>query len=220
MLIMSCHMRLRYHSSTARFSRNATSTGFTLIEVLVALVICVVFGAATFATNSQLLIKLKAQKETTAATMLLQRRMEQLRASAWSDVARSTYLKDTVIADPAPSNPNLTQQQIAAYVASIINAEAPLGGLTERITVSVYPPDGGFAAVAERNSSNPAGQIISNISNLTPETSDGVYSYLTNSRNARLLRIDILLSWNGPGSRTLRRSRQLSSVFGIGNIAP
>ncbi|MDQ3546704.1 MAG: type II secretion system GspH family protein, partial [Verrucomicrobiota bacterium] len=106
MLIMSCHMRLRYHSSTARFSRNATSTGFTLIEVLVALVICVVFAAATFATNSQLLIKLKAQKETTAATMLLQRRMEQLRASAWSDEARSTYLKDTVIAEPAPSNPN------------------------------------------------------------------------------------------------------------------
>ncbi len=195
--------------------------GFTLIEVLVTLVIAVVFGVAAFATNSQLLIKLKTQKETTAAIMLLQRRMEQLRASAWSDVATASYLKDAIIADPAPNNPNLTQQQIAAYNASVKNAEAPLSDLTERITVSVYPPDNSFTAVSERNSSYPAGQVLSYITNDPSETSDTVYSYLTDPpKNARLVRVDILLTWNGAGARTLRRSRQLSSVFGIGNIAP
>lgn len=213
-------MRLRYHSSTARFSRNAPSTGFTLIEVLVALVICVVFGAATFATNSQLLIKLKAQKETTAATMLLQRRMEQLRASAWSDLATASYLKDTILADPTPGNLT-TQQQIDAYIATLKNAEAPLGSLAERITVSVYPPDAGPSGVAERNSASPTGQIISNISGNPAETPTTVYSYLTSApKNATLVRVDILLTWDGAGSRGARRGRQLSSVFGIGNIAP
>ncbi|MEO5717911.1 MAG: type II secretion system protein [Chthoniobacterales bacterium] len=213
-------MRLRYHPSTARKSRNAASTGFTLVEVLVALVICVVFGAATFATNSQLLIKLKAQKETTAATMLLQRRMEQLRASAWSDLATASYLKDTLLADPTPGN--LTnQQQIDAYIANLKNAEAPLGGLAERITVSVYPPDAGPSGVAERNSASPTGQIISNISGDPAETPTTVYSYLTSApKNATLVRVDILLTWDGAGSRGARRGRQLSSVFGIGNIAP
>lgn len=201
--------------------RTYEEDGFTLVETLVALVIAVFFGAAAFVTNSELLIKLKAQKETTAATMLLQRRMEQLRASAWSDVATASYLKDTIIADPPPDNPNLTQQQIAAYLASIKNAEAPLGDLTERITVSVYPPDGGSTGVAERNSSYPTGQILSNISGNPSETSTSVYSYLTSPpKNASLVRVDILLTWDGAGPRILRRSRQLSSIFGIGNIAP
>jgi prepilin-type N-terminal cleavage/methylation domain-containing protein len=214
-------MRLRYHSPSAGSDRHAATTGFTLVEVLVALVICVVFGAAAFATNSQLLLKLRAQKETTAATMLLQRRMEQLRASAWSDLATASYLQTSILADPPPDNPNLTQQQIAAYLATLKNAEAPLSGIAERISVSVYPPDAGPSGVAERNSSSPTGQIISNISGNPAETPTTVYSYLTSApKNATLLRVDILLTWDGAGSRGARRGRQLSSVFGIGNIAP
>jgi prepilin-type N-terminal cleavage/methylation domain-containing protein len=212
-------MRLDLHSPTAGSNRNAAA-GFTLVEVLVALVICVVFGAAAFATNSQLLLKLKSQKETTAATMLLQRRMEQLRASAWSDLATASYLKDTILADPAPANLT-TQQQIDAYLATLKNAEAPLGDLTERITVSVYPPDGGSTGAAERSSAFPAGQIISNISGDSAETPTSVYSYLTSApKNATLVRVDILLTWNGAAHQGARRGRQLSSVFGIGNIAP
>jgi len=215
-------MRLSAHCTAPRFGlARSKRSGFTLVEVLVALVIVVLFAAAAFATNSQLLIKLKAQKETTAATMLLQRRMEQLRASAWSDVATASYLQNTIISDPAPNNPNLTQQQIAAYLAGIKNAEAPLSDLTEKITVSVYPPDSGSTGVAERTSSYPTGHIVSYISGNSAETSTSVYSYLTTPpKSATLLRVDILLTWDGAGSRTQRRGRQLSSVFGIGNIAP
>jgi prepilin-type N-terminal cleavage/methylation domain-containing protein len=214
-------MRLSAHCTAPRFGlARSKRTGFTLVEVMVALVIVVLFAAAAFATNSQLLIKLKAQKETTAATMLLQRRMEQLRASAWSDVATASYLKDTIIADPAPGN-LITQQQIDAYIAALKNAEAPLSDLSEKITVSVYPPDGGSTGVAERNSSYPTGHIVSYISGNSAETSTTVYSYLTTPpKSATLVRVDILLTWDGAGARTLRRGRQLSSVFGIGNIAP
>lgn len=210
-------MRLRYHSPTAGFNQNA-STGFTLVEVLVALVICVVFGAAAFATNAQLLLKLKAQKETTAATMLLQRRMEQLRASAWSDLATASYLKDTILADPTPGNLT-TQKQIDDYNANLKNAEAPLSNLIERITVRDYsdPPGTGPRGVAERNSTFP--YVVSNIYNST-ETPATVYTYLTTTKKATLLQVDILLTWEGAGTRGARRGRQLSSVFGIGNIAP
>ncbi len=204
-----------------RIDPKIDENGFTLVEVLVALVVCVIFGAAAFATNSQLLVGLKTQKETTAATMLLQRRMEDLRASAWRDIATASYLKTAVVANPAPTNPNLTAQQIADYVAGIQYSEAPLGDLTERITVSVYPPDNATSAVVQRDSVNPAGQIVSYISNNSAETSDTVYSYLTDSpKNASLLRVDIVLSWKGSGARAYRRSRQISSIFGIGNIAP
>ena len=200
--------------------RRTHEEAFTLIEVLVALVIVVIFAAAAFATNSQLLVKLKAQKETTAATMLLQRRMEQLRASGWSDVATASYLKDTIIADPVPDNLT-TQQQIDAYLTTLKNAEAPLSDLEEKITVSIYPtPAGGTTGVAERNSSYPVGHIVSYISGDPAETSSTVYTYLTSTKSATMVRVDILLTWNGSGSRALRRGRQLSSIFGIGNIAP
>ncbi len=191
-----------------RIDQTTNTGGFTLVEVLVALVVCVVFSAAAFATNSKLLSGLKNQKETTAATMLLQRRMEELRASAWRDVATASYLKNTIVANP--TNPTAIQ-----------NSEAPLGDLTERITVSVYPPDNATSAVVQRDSLNPAGQIVSYISNNPAETSATVYSYLTGPpKNASLLRVDILLSWKGAGARAALRSRQLSSIFGIGNIAP
>jgi len=204
-----------------RIDRTTNTRGFTLVEVLVALVVCVVFAAAAFATNSKLLVGLKTQKETTAATMLLQRRMEDLRASAWRDVATASYLKTAIVANPAPTNPNLTAQQIAEYVAATKNSEAPLGALTERITVSVYPPDNATSAVVQRDSVNPAGKIESYISNNPAETPDTVYAYLTNpSKKAGLLRVDILLSWKGAGARVDRRSRQISSIFGIGNSAP
>ncbi len=194
--------------------------GFTLVEVLLAIVVCVIFGTAAFATNSQLLAALKTQKETTAATMLLQRRMEDLRASAWRDVATASFLKTAIVANPPPTNPNLTAEQVAGYVAATQNSEAPLGNLTERITVSVYPPDNAApSAVVQRDSANPGGKILSWISNNPAETSDTVYSYLTN-KPASLLRVDILLSWKGTGARVDRRSRQISSIFGIGNSAP
>ncbi len=191
-----------------RIDRTTNTRGFTLVEVLVALVVCVVFSAAAFATNSQLLSGLKNQKETTAATMLLQRRMEELRASAWRDVATASYLKNTIVANP--TNPTATK-----------NSEAPLGDLKERISVSVYPSDNATSAVVECNSANSSGQILSYISNNPAETRDTVYGYLTSpAKQASLLRVDILLSWKGAGARVDRRSRQISSIFGIGNSSP
>ena len=204
-----------------KLTHNSHQSGFTLAEVLISVAICAVFATAAFAANSRLLLSLKSQKETTSAIMLLQRRMEGIRASAWRDIATASYLKDNIISNPAPTNPNLTTQQIANYVASVQNSELPLASLTERITVNAYPPDASIAsAVVQRDSTNPAGQIVSTISNNPSETRDTVYTYLHDTKDVTLLRVDIRLTWNGAGPRAALRSRQISSIFAIGNIAP
>jgi type II secretory pathway pseudopilin PulG len=163
-----------------------SESAFTLAEVLIAITVCVMFGAAAFATNERLLIALKSQKETTAATMVLQQRMETFRSTAFSNIGTASYVQANIVANPTGS-------------------EAPLGNLTETVTVGVYPPDGSATNTIVRDSSHPAGNITSTNSTLASKTSG-------------LLRVDILLSWTSANGRT--RSRQLSSLFGIGNIAP
>jgi type II secretory pathway pseudopilin PulG len=166
-----------------------TERAFTLAEVLIAIAVCVFFGAAAFATNERLLIALKSQKETTAATMVLQQRMETFRSTAFSNIGTASYVQANIVANPTGS-------------------EAPLGNLTETVTVSMYvgdPAVGSATNTIVRDSSHPSGNITSTNSNLAKMTWG-------------LLRVDILLSWTSANGRT--RSRQLSSLFGIGNIAP
>src|SRR6266567_3141333 len=57
--------------------------GFTLAEVMIASAVCVLFGLAAFTTNERLLVALKTQKETTAANMMLQERMETFRSFSY-----------------------------------------------------------------------------------------------------------------------------------------
>ncbi len=163
-----------------------TQRAFTLAEVLIAIAVCALFGAAAFATNERLLIALKSQKETTAATMVLQQRMETFRATAFSNIGTASYVQANIVANPTGS-------------------EVPLGNLIETVTVGLYPPDGSATNTIVRNSSNPSGNITSTNSNLA-------------TMKSGLLRVDILLSWTSANGRT--RARQLSSLFGIGNIAP
>ena len=157
---------------------------FTLGEVCVAIAVAVIFAGATFATNQRLLVALKSQKETTAATMVMQQRMESFRATAFSNIANRDYVKNNILKVRTGS-------------------EAPLGNLTEQFTIGVYPPDGSTNTVISWDASHPNGQDISQNTNLAQAT---------------LLRVDLLETWTSANGRI--RSRELSSIFGIGNIAP
>jgi prepilin-type N-terminal cleavage/methylation domain-containing protein len=170
------------------------ASGFTLVEVLVAITVCAIFGAAAFATNEHLLVALKAQKETTAASMMLQERMETFRSFSYSNVADPNYLSTNVVQKPTTS-------------------EAQLGNLSEQITVSGYvttsgnpgyPSDGSTTNQWIRNSTYPSGNQTSFNANL--------------ASNYNLLQVDILVTWTSANGRT--RTRDLSAVFGKGNIGP
>jgi type II secretory pathway pseudopilin PulG len=168
---------------------------FTLAEVLVAVAVAVIFGVAAFATNERLLVALKNQKETTAASMMLQERMEKFRGFSYSNIADSTYVSTNVVQVKTTS-------------------EAPLGNLSETITVSGYmntggglrnyPTDGTHANQWARNSSYPTGNQTDTNTSLATDND--------------LLKVDILLSWTSANGRT--RTRDLAAVFGKGNIGP
>lgn len=168
--------------------------GFTLSEVLISIAVCAIFGLAAFATNSRLLVALKTQKETTAASMMLQERMEAFRSFSYSNVADPTYVSTNVVQNPTTS-------------------EAPLENVSEQITVSGYvttsggagyPSDGSTPNQWIRNSAHPTGNQISSNANL--------------ATNYNLLQVDVLITWTSANGRT--RTRDLASIFGKGNVGP
>lgn len=173
-------------------------SAFTLVDVCIALGVCSLLSAAVFATNQRLLVGLKGEKETNAATMMLQERMEQFRTTAYSNIADYNYVKNNIVQNATVS-------------------EAPLGGLSETITVSGYLPtsggngyplDGSTANQWVRSSQYPSGNQIS------------LYSASTTAlgANYNLIQVDILISWTSANGRT--RTRDLTSVFGKGNVGP
>ena len=142
------------------------------------------FGLAVFATNSRLLVALKTQKESAAATMVLQQRMESLRGCSFTQVATKDYLKNNIFNTPTGS-------------------EGPLGSLNEQVAVGVYGDTSVAPVVLLRNAQNPTPSELSTNDNLA---------------NYNLLEVDLLLQWIGANGRT--RTRQLSAIFGKGNIGP
>lgn len=159
--------------------------GFSFPELCIAVAVTALFGAAIFMTNSRLLIALKMQKETTAAIMALQQRMESLRACSFTQIATADYLANNIFNTPTGS-------------------EGPLGSLSEQAAVGVYGNTTVIPIVLLRNTQNSnTVQALSTNSNLT---------------NYNLLQVDLVVQWISANGRT--RTRQLSAVFGKGNIGP
>jgi Tfp pilus assembly protein PilV len=189
------------------FHLSSRKAGFTLAEVLIAVVVTVIFGVSVFATNARLMIALKTQRETTAASMMLQERMEALRSLSYTGLSSTA---SSPSASPSPSPPTYT----ADVVADTTVSEAQLGGginatLVETITVSGYMDTSGNApptASAQnqwiRNSSSPAGTLQSGSSS-------------TLATNYDLLQVDVQLSWTSANGRT--RKREMTAIFGKGN---
>jgi prepilin-type N-terminal cleavage/methylation domain-containing protein len=188
---------------------------FTLTEVLIAVAVVALFGLAAFATNQRLLIALRSQKETTAATMMLQERMESFRANSYSHIADNDYVKNSILTfNPSPSpSPTPAFPPGGQYETW---SEAPLGNLTETITVSGY-----LAAISPSPSPSPvASQDYNQWTRDT--TGDGHPHEQHHNDNLAtqydLLKVDILVNWTSTNGRG--RSRSLSAIFGKGNIGP
>lgn len=176
--------------------------GFTLAEVLIAVCVAVVFGVAAFETNERLLIMLKSQRETTAASMMLQERMEAFRSLSYSGLG--SYTTSGTTTPPATA---------ADVVANSTISEGQLGGgitgsLTETVTISGYmdtlgncPPTTSGSTQWVRSAGHSTGNLVSSTANMAT-------SY-------DLLQIDIQLSWTSATGRT--RQREMTAIFGKGN---
>lgn len=148
-----------------------------------------IFGMAAFATNERLLLTLKAQRESAAATMMLQERMETLRALSFSNVTDSSYIGSNV-------------------VNSATTSEAPLGNLSETITVNAYPADGTGSNQWVRSSAHPSGNQTS--------TNSSLGSSHGGPTTETVVKADVLITWSSADGRS--RTRNLAAVFGIGNL--
>jgi prepilin-type N-terminal cleavage/methylation domain-containing protein len=185
-------------------AKSHNARGFTLAEVLIAVAIAVVFGAAAFAANQNLLQSLRSHRETTAASLMLQERMESFRSIGYSAVSNFV----------ASGSTDRTQWTAGDIAANATASEAELGGITgslqETITVSGYQnTSGNFPGSPNqnqwvRNSSHTAGSLA------TP-------NYATLAANYDLLKVDIQISWVGTGGRT--RQREIAAIFGKGNLS-
>jgi prepilin-type N-terminal cleavage/methylation domain-containing protein len=174
------------------------SHAFTLAEVLIAVAVVALFGVASFATNERLLVALKTQRETTAATLMLQERMEAIRSLMYSGVCSN-------VLDSATVPPGT----MADVVANGTTSEAPLGGLSETIVMTPYAAAPGAASTTThtntwvRNSTYPTGNMT-----------DTVGSFDVAS-NYDLVQVSITVSWNSTGGRT--RTRTITTICGKGN---
>ena len=196
--------------------------GFTLAEVLLAVAVVAIFAAAAYETNKRLVLSLMAQRETTAASMMLQERMEKFRARAYSEIADKNFVKNSILtfnpsASPSPTpafppNHGKSQGKYATW------SEDPLNDLHETVTVSGYQ-------AATSPSPSPSATPSDNYNQWTRDTSssgDGQPHEQNHDDNLAtqfdLLKVDVSITWTSANGRS--RTRDLSAIFGKGNIGP
>ena len=200
-------------------SKNKTGA-FTIAEVVVAALVCVIFAVAAYATNQRLLLALKAQRESTAASMMLQERMEKFRARAYGEVTDKDFVKNNILTFNPSASPSPTPAFPPAHGASQAKystwSEGPLNNLVETVTVSGYQQ-----AVAP----NPTPSVTpsDNYNQWTRSTSNGGNPQEQNhddnlANQFDLVKVDISLTWTSANGRS--RTRDLSALFGKGNIGP
>jgi prepilin-type N-terminal cleavage/methylation domain-containing protein len=194
--------------------------GFTLAEVLIAVTVCVIFAVAAYATNERLLLSLKAQRETTAASMMLQERMEKFRARAYSEITDKDFVKNNILtfnpsASPSPT-PAFPPNHGSSQAKYCTWSEGALNNVVETVTVSGYQ-----AAVSPTPS--PSATPSDNYNQWTRNTGSGGSPSEQNhddnlSTQFDLVKVDISITWTSANGRS--RTRDLSAIFGKGNIGP
>lgn len=161
--------------------------GFTMPEVLVALVIVAVGFAGTWMSAGRCLQLAKAHRETIAATETLLGRVEDTRAAGWSTIVSGAGIRDKILA---------TASADAQW----------LPGLEEQITVTTYPAviPAPTPIIVQRHADGTV-QIVS-------DPAPGLYL-----RSILAVRADFSLTWkSGPNQRLRRRENStVISVQGL-----
>ncbi len=178
---------------TDRILKSHKEKGFSMAEVSVALLVAALFAGAVFATNQRLFYSLKSQRESTAATMMLQERMEKFRAFAYSDIADKDYVKNNV-------------------VQTTTSSEAVLNNLSETITVCGYQAAASPSPSPSATPSDNKNQWVRNSAHANGQEQSHDDKLVT---QFDLLKVDILITWQSANGRT--RTRELAALFGKGN---
>lgn len=121
-------------------------SGFSLAETIVSVAVAAITLTGIMMLNSQALKMVWASRQTNAATLCLQERIEQLRIANWRQITDSNYLQTN-------------------FFATVPMSAAPLDQMKETISVTAYPdPTVAGAICVERSSAGV--QVVSTDSTL------------------------------------------------------
>ena len=167
-----------------------TAGGFTFIDVLGAVLLIAIGLTSLIAANSRSMIMLKSAKQAAVASKCLQQRIEQIRTYNWTQVTDSQAMQDLYSVPPLPS--------------------VELPGFSEQVTVSAFIPATTSGAAAPA----PTGSVIQ-----ITRDANGVVTLVSDNPNltdGQEVRVDVQITWPGPGGRA--RMRETSVVVANGGV--
>lgn len=153
--------------------------GSTIVEIMVAMSVVVLFFSGIFLTNSHVLGLLRSTLESTASVRTLNGRAEQLRSSTWTQVTDSNYIANTILAVAPDSG-------------------GDLGVLTETIDIAALPAVPGAVAATpiqvRRDSDGTRTVVVAGDAALPAQPA---------------VRIDVTSSWVAKGGRIRMRQMSM-----------
>lgn len=163
--------------------------GFTLVDVMGAMLVIGIALAALVTANGRSMTMLKSSKQAAVASKCLQQRIEQIRNYNWTQVTDASAIQDLYATPPLPST--------------------ELPGFSEQITISAYtppiPPAAAPAPVA------PFLQVTRAVDGTVTLVSDN-----TNLTDGAEVRVNVQITWPGPVGQT--RMRETSVIVANGGI--
>src|SRR5687768_5936853 len=113
--------------------RNRNRSGFSLAETVISAAIALTGIGAAMTLNGAHLKLVQSSRQSNAATLALQERVEQMRILSWTKLTSAAKLQETLL-------------------STDMKSVAPLHGPRETITVSRYPKaSAGEKLILERN---------------------------------------------------------------------
>ena len=173
-----------------RRSSHFHHAAFTLVETMVGAAVAVIGIGGVAVLNSAHLRYVQSARQSNAATLVLQERVESMRLTDWHHLTDALYLKDTLYATPAAS-------------------AGPLGRFTEELRVTAYEP--------QIDSEHPAPSPLvvkrnANGTRVTMLSGSGLGTQ-------RLAKVDLKVSWAGSDGRNrVRATTSLISNGGISKL--
>lgn len=164
--------------------------GFTLIDVLAA-VLLIGFGVTALITaNGREMAMLKSVKQAAVASKCLQQRIEQIRTLNWTQVTDSQSMQDLYSTPPLPS--------------------VELPGFAEQATISALIP----AATSNSITPAPVGPFLQ-----VSRSAAGTVALVSDNPDlvsGPEVRVDVQITWPGPGGTS--RMRQTSVIVANGGV--
>ena len=176
----------------SEFATNRPGTrGFTLVDVMAAVLVIALSLGALFTANSRAMGLLKSAKQAAVASKCLQQRIEQIRNYNWTQVTDATAMQDLYTTPPLPS--------------------AELPGFSEQVTVSAFTPATSSDGSASPGPTGAQLQITRNNAGTVALVSDSV-----DLGSQPTVRVNVQITWPGPGGTS--RLRETSVIIANGGI--